>query len=204
MLKDKFTKLCNNFSNDKELISKLWQEIEEAYSKKNRHYHTLKHLEYIYSELPKLDVVTEFAIFYHDIIYDVTRTDNEEQSALFCKERLANLCVEPSIIKDVVTLINETKTHNPSTTRNTLFLDADLSILGGGADRYISYTKQIRKEYSIFSQSDYYIGRKKVLKHFLAKEKIYHSDYFYNKYETIARENIKKELYFLESTQKHL
>ena len=186
MLKDKFTKLCNNFSNDKELISKLWQEIEEAYTKKSRHYHTLKHLEHIYSELPKLDIVTEFAIFYHDIIYDVKRADNEQQSALLCKERLASLSVDLSTIKDAVALVNETKTHNPSTTRNTLFLDADLAILGSEAKIYIKYTKQIRREYAVFDEATYFEGRKKVLKHFLGKDRIYHSDYFYFKYEAKA------------------
>ena len=197
MLKDKFIKLCKNFSTGKELTLKLWQEIEDAYTQANRHYHTLKHLENIYKELPKLDNVAEFAIFYHDIIYDVKRVDNEQKSALFCEDRLTCLNVDASIIKDTVTLINETKTHNPSTRANALFLDADLSILGSDTDKYISYTKQIRKEYSIFSQSDYYTGRKKVLKHFLVKERIYHSDNFYNKYETKARENIKKELDFI-------
>ena len=197
MLKNKFIKLCKNFSTDKELTLKLWQEIEDAYTQANRHYHTLKHLENIYKELPKLDFITEFAIFYHDIIYDVKRVDNEQKSALFCEDRLTCLNVDASIIKDTVTLINETKTHNPSTRANALFLDADLSILGSNTDKYISYTKQIRKEYSIFNQSDYYTGRKKVLKHFLVQERIYHSRGFYNKYEAKARENIKKELDFI-------
>ncbi len=194
MLKDKFIKLCKNFSTDKELTLKLWQEIEDAYSQANRHYHTLKHLENIYNELPKLDFVTEFAIFYHDIIYDVKQTDNEQKSALFCKDRLTCLNVDISIIEDTVTLINETKTHNPSSKCNALFLDADLSILGSNEDIYENYTKQIRAEYAVYSQSDYYTGRKKVLKHFLEKERIYHSDYFYNKYEAKARENIENEL----------
>ena len=197
MLKVKFTKLCNNFSNDTELISKLWQEIEGAYTQENRHYHTLKHLEYICNELPKLDTVTEFAIFYHDIIYDVKRTNNEEKSALLCKERLASLCVDLSIIKDTVALINETKTHNPSSKANALFLDADLAILGSDNDTYTDYAKQIRAEYIIYNQEEYNTGRKKVLKHFLKKERIYHSNYFYNKYEEKARENIRKELDFM-------
>jgi len=197
MLKDKFTSLCNRFSKNSKLILSLWDEIEKSYKQNSRHYHTLKHLENIYKELPKYDKVTEFSIFYHDIIYDVTKLDNEFQSAKICKQKLTLLGVKPIIIDEITQLINETKTLNPSSTRNALFLDADLSILGSETDKYINYTKQIRKEYSIFSQLDYCIGRKKVLMHFLEKEKIYHSTYFYNKYEAKARENITKELKFL-------
>ena len=51
MLKTKFITLCQNFSKDKALISLLWQEIQLAYSKPTRYYHTLKHLEEIYKEL---------------------------------------------------------------------------------------------------------------------------------------------------------
>ena len=194
MLKDKFTKLCKNFSTDKELTLKLWQEIEDAYTQANRHYHTLKHLENIYNELPKLDFITEFSIFYHDIIYDVKRVDNEQKSALFCEDRLTCLNVDTSIIENTATLINETKTHNPNSKCNALFLDADLSILGSNEESYKEYTNQIRREYDIFTQSDYNIGRKKVLKHFLDKDRIYHTDYFYTKYEAKARENIENEL----------
>ena len=95
MLKTKFTALCQNFSKDKALISSLWQEIQLVYSKPTRHYHTLKHLEEIYKELQSFNLtpLLEFAIFYHDIVYDVKRDDNEEQSALLAKKRLEELSV---------------------------------------------------------------------------------------------------------------
>ena len=95
MLENKFKILCQNFSKDTELISLLWQEIRVAYYNPMRYYHTLKHLEHIYKELHSFRVnpLIEFAIFYHDIIYDATRDDNEDQSALLAKERLEELNV---------------------------------------------------------------------------------------------------------------
>ncbi len=197
MLRDRFTTLCKNFNSNQVLIDQLWLEIEEAYQNSRRHYHNLWHLEKIYSELPKYDFVTEFAIFYHDIIYDVTASDNEEQSAQLCKERLVHLNVEPTTIMETTTLIRETKTHNPSSPRNALFLDADLAILGSSYDEYKKYSQQIRAEYRDFSKKEYIKGRKRVLTHFLKREKIYHSKYFYAKYEEKARENILKELHTL-------
>lgn len=79
MLKNKFKTLCQNFSKDEKLITELWQEIKTAHSEPTRYYHTLTHLEHIYKELDtfKLSPLLEFAIFYHDIVYDAKQNDNE-------------------------------------------------------------------------------------------------------------------------------
>ena len=195
MLKTKFTTLCQNFSKDKALISLLWQEIQLAYSKPTRHYHTLKHLEDIYIELQpfKLTSILEFAIFYHDIVYDVKRDDNEEQSALLAKKRLEELSVPSMFIEKISQLIIETKIHKASSKLNALFLDADLSILGSSQERYKEYVQDVRKEYAFYDDTTYFSGRKKVLESFLDKERIYESRYFYDKYERQARVNILME-----------
>jgi len=195
MLKTKFITLCQNFSKDKALISLLWQEIQLAYSKPTRYYHTLKHLEEIYKELQpfKLTPILEFAIFYHDVVYDVKRDDNEKQSALLAKKRLEELSVPSMLIEEVSQLIIETKIHKAFSKLNALFLDADLSILGSSQKRYKEYTQNVRKEYAFYDDTTYFSGRKKVLESFLDKERIYESRYFYDKYERQARVNILME-----------
>ena len=194
MLQKRFNHLCKNFTNDTLLIKYLWLEIEKAYSSPTRHYHTLAHLKQLYTVLPTLDAVTEFAIFYHDIVYDVLRHDNEEQSALICKEQLNHLAVPSFIIEETMQLIRETKAHNTSSRRNALFLDADLAILGSREILYLKYIKHVRQEYSVYSEIDYIKGRKKVLMHFLGKARIYLSYYFYEHYEKKARANLQEEL----------
>ncbi len=190
MIKNKFRILCQNFTNDENLIHQLWQEIEIAHSAENRYYHTLKHLEQLYVELPKLDVVTEFSIFYHDLVYDASKDNNEKESAKLCEERLNVLGVPQKLIKKIIQLINETKTHEPSSQTNALFLDADLAILGSSKKVYQTYIEYIHKEYAIYDDITYKKGRKKVLKNFLKKSKIYQSSYFYDKYEKQAQQNI--------------
>lgn len=76
-------------------------------------------------------------------------------------------------------------------------MDADLSILGKSSQVYLEYTKQIRKEYSIYPHFLYKPGRKKALEHFLALESIFKTEYFKKKYEIRARENIEFELSIL-------
>lgn len=75
MLQKTFENLCGIYTNDKELVLKFWREIELAYSAPTRHYHTLIHLENVYSHLQHVkenikhwDAVL-FALFYHDIVY---------------------------------------------------------------------------------------------------------------------------------------
>lgn len=45
MLKQTFIALLTKYTNDQDLITELWVEIERKYSDKKRYYHTLNHLE---------------------------------------------------------------------------------------------------------------------------------------------------------------
>jgi len=201
ILKDRFETLCLNFTKDKVLIEKFWIEIENNYSGKSRYYHNLQHLENMFEEIDavrnqieKFDNIS-FSIFYHDVIYDATSKLNEEKSADVAKERLEVLALNNEDLQQVYEQILATKSHQKSENKDTNFLlDADLSVLGKSNEVYSEYTKQIRKEYSIYPDFLYKSGRKKVLQHFLGLESIYKTEFFRNKYENQARENIEFEL----------
>lgn len=201
ILKDRFETLCLNFSKDKNLIDVFWQEVEKKYSAKNRYYHNLQHLETLFKEIENVKAQIEnfnnilFSIFYHDIIYDATSKLNEEKSADVAKERLETLGLNNEDLQQVYEQILATKSHQKSENEDTNFLlDADLSVLGKSDDAYLEYTKQIRKEYSIYPDFLYKPGRKKVLEHFLELENIFKTEYFRGKFEIQARENIESEL----------
>lgn len=201
MLKEVFIQLGYSYQQDEKLALTLWKEIEKSYSSKKRHYHNLSHLSALINELtPCRQMISDwdillFSIFYHDIVYKVLRSDNEEKSAELAVERLQQLGIEPGRIEKCRQQIIATKSHNDTGDRDTqLFTDADLSILGQSPDVYDAYCKQIRKEYSIYPDIVYNPGRKKVLDHFLKMEKIYKTDWFFSKYETTARLNLQREL----------
>lgn len=201
ILKDRFEKLCLNFTENKILVDKFWIEIENNYSGKSRHYHNLQHLENMFEEIDavrnqieKFDNIS-FSIFYHDIIYDASSKLNEEKSADIAKERLEILSVNNDGIQRIYEQISATKSHKKSDNEDINFLlDADLSILGKSSEVYLEYTKQIRKEYSIYPNFLYKPGRKKVLQHFLELESIFKTEYFRGKYEIQAKKNIIFEL----------
>ena len=196
MLEDKFKLLCQNFTHNTKIINQLWLEIEREYSSKNRYYHTLRHLQSIYKVLEpfKLDTLLEFSIFYHDIIYDVKASNNEEQSAFFAKKSMKQLNVPTKLQEEVFNLIIETKTHQTNCEENALFIDADLAILGSSKKNYQEYILNIRKEYAHYSDKIYKNSRKKVLESFLKEERIYKSKHFYEYFEEQAKSNIKSEI----------
>lgn len=201
ILKDRFETLSINFTNDKSLIESFWLEIEKNYSAKNRYYHNLQHLETLFEEIENIQAEIEnfnnisFSIFYHDIIYDATSKLNEEKSAGIAQEKLGYLGLNNEDIQKIHQQISATKSHEKSDKEDTNFLlDADLSILGKSDEAYLEYTKQIRKEYSIYPDFLYKPGRKKVLEHFLQLESIFKTEYFKEKYEIQARKNIESEL----------
>lgn len=198
-----FKNLVQKHTQDNSLEENLWLEIETYYNSKKRHYHTLSHLENLFAALfpiqEKLEdwETIQFSIFYHDIIYNASKHDNEEKSALLAIERLKEIGLPEDKILKCNHQILMTKSHEISDNDTNYFTDADLSILGNPRKTYEDYFKQIRKEYRIYPDFMYNRGRKKALKHFLEMERIFKTDYFFEKYEKQARLNLLNELEFL-------
>lgn len=203
-LKNQFEQLCYLFTEDQQLTNSLWKEIETKYSEKGRHYHNLLHLENMFNELEMVKsnisdfTAISFSVFYHDVVYDATSKTNEEKSAAKAEKRLAELHLDKNKISIISEQILATKSHQRSDYKDTNYLlDADLSVLGKDFKTYLEYTQNIRKEYSIYPDFLYKPGRKKVLKHFLELKSIFKTDYFKQKYEAQAKENIAEELQLL-------
>lgn len=200
-LKQTYLSLLSKYSSNQE----LWKEVENSYSSAGRHYHTLIHLEnlleqltVIHDKIDNWDAVL-FTLFYHDIVYDALKGDNEEQSADVALKHMQQLGITEEICQTVKEQIIATKSHILTEDSDTnCFLDADLSILGQSFDLYTTYFKEVRKEYSIYPDDVYSPGRLKVLKHIISMDRIFKTTYFYDKFELQARDNIKREIELLQ------
>ena len=199
MLKEKFLKLIRKYSDNEDYNLECWDEIEQHYTSKSRHYHNLEHLENMLNELEKvkpqiqeLDTLL-FSIYYHDIVYKPTKSDNEHQSALLFEKRISRTSFPH--VDACMTQIELTKEHQLATDEDTNFLlDIDLSVLGKNPEEYKQYSDNIRKEYRIYPDFMYRKGRLKVLKNMLALDAIYKTEFFKQAYENQARENLKLEI----------
>ncbi len=201
MLQHIYYRLAEKYCRDPKLINQFWAEIENNYSDDARAYHTLVHLNHLLYHLNAVELEIRdwdsilFSLFYHDMIYDVLKQDNEERSAGVAKDHLQRLGFPEVKMKHCISVIMATKSHAMSTDKDTnFFTDADLSILGEQEATYNAYTLQIRQEYSNYPDLAYREGRKKVITHFLAMDFIFKTKYFYEKFEKQARSNLAREL----------
>jgi predicted metal-dependent HD superfamily phosphohydrolase len=204
MLKQTFIKLLTNYTDSDRLTNELWTEIDKNYSSKKRHYHTLQHLDSLLAQLTDVKAEIQnwntilFTLYYHDIIYNSLKSDNEEKSAELAEKRMNQILVSNDKIEHCKKQILATKSHIQSTDNDTnYFTDADLSVLGQTWETYSLYYKNVRKEYSIYPDFVYNPGRKKVLNHFLSMDGIFKTDFFHNKFETQAKQNLQKEIELL-------
>lgn len=205
-LKNNWIQLASKYCEDLALIHSYWEEIESHYTSTKRHYHTLSHISNMLQQsemnqewLEDFDVVN-FAIWYHDIVYNPIKNNNELKSAELANERLQSFTLDEHRLRTIEKLINSTKTHEiliSSNQDNSYFLDFDLSILGTEWETYEHYTKNVRKEYSMYPDFLYNSGRKKVLLNFLNRDHLYFTEKFRNELEAQARENLQKEISLL-------
>ncbi|PWV49532.1 hypothetical protein [Chitinophaga sp. S165] len=202
LLQNFWQQLLERYTDNQDLIDEGYRIIDTRYSEQHRHYHNLRHID-IMIDLQQVHAhhitdndTVSFAIFFHDIVYDVKQSDNEELSALAARAFLQRTSFPAERIAEVMAFIRATKSHL-NTSNNTdldYFLDFDLSILGTGDREYFTYAEQIRREYRMYSDTQFKIGRKKVLAHFLALPAIYKTAIFREEREAIARENLDTEL----------
>jgi predicted metal-dependent HD superfamily phosphohydrolase len=204
VLKETFTRLLTNYTDNDRLTNELWTEIEKNYSSKKRHYHTLQHLDNLLAQLTEVKGEIQnwetilFTLYYHDIIYNSLKSDNEEKSAELAEKRMKQISVSNDKIGLCKEQILATKSHIQSTNSDTnYFTDADLSVLGQTWETYSLYYKNVRKEYSIYPDLVYNPGRKKVLNHFLTMDRIFKTGFFYKKFERQAKQNLQKEMELL-------
>jgi predicted metal-dependent HD superfamily phosphohydrolase len=194
--------LASRHTSDQSVIESLFNSIAEHYSEDARAYHDLSHIQSLLALSESLlDKIQNrdahyFAVWFHDVIYDTQRPDNEEKSAEFAGEALARLGVPEQTITVVREMILATKHHRAAGLSWDMkaFLDLDTSILGAPEEVYQEYSRAIRKEYSWVPDVMYREGRTKVLNDFLGRDRIYQTEEIGAKYEAQARRNIAEEI----------
>ena len=201
-LQEIYSELLSNIGFSANDIQKNWLDLEKAYSGKSRHYHNLTHIKDMIMSFDnyhnQLDNPNEilFSIFYHDVVYSASKKDNELKSAEYALSILSeNTTLNKQLVFDAICATQQHQ-HNEIEDINWL-IDFDLKILARDWDDYKIYFEQIRKEYRIYPDFLYKLGRAKALKHFLENEYIFQTEEFRSLYEEKARLNIEKEILLL-------
>jgi predicted metal-dependent HD superfamily phosphohydrolase len=172
-----------------------------AYQDPSRSYHNLGHIVQCLRELDQLRAhcdspeSVELAIWYHDVVYDPTRHDNEERSADLAADGMKGAGLPDERILCVVELIHATKhTHPPITRDAQILADIDLSILGREPEAFDAYERGVRQEYAHVDDRAFREGRAAILRRFLARPSLFSTPPMRDHYESSARQNLQRSL----------
>lgn len=175
--------------------------LVSAHAESHRAYHTLdhiaaclRHLDDVRDLADRPDEI-EMALWFHDAIYAPFSATNEEDSAVWAADWLQNKGLDKSGLARISNHILDTKTHDtPTTIDGQLMLDIDLSILGTPERVYDEFETHIRREYRLVPGFIFRKKRKSILQGFLARERLYSSDYFFDLLAAQARVNLERAI----------
>jgi predicted metal-dependent HD superfamily phosphohydrolase len=171
--------------------------LEAGYAEPHRAYHTAEHIRDCLDRLAEstdepAGPSVEAALWFHDLVYDPRRDDNEAASAALAGLLMAQARVPATPLTDVQRLILLTRHFDiPSDPSGRLTCDVDLSILGRPPAEFEEFERRIRAEYAWVPEGRYRKERSRVLAGFLARLHLYHTPYFRNRYEDSARLNLQ-------------
>jgi predicted metal-dependent HD superfamily phosphohydrolase len=189
----------------------LKRELSALYQADDRHYHSLAHIEAMlalagdYRASLHDPEAVEAAIWFHDAIYNSRAKDNEARSAALAEKKLAGR-TDAQRLGRITAMIIATATHempqfgDENAARDAaLFLDMDLAILGATPDAFDAYEQAVRREYGWVEEPMWRAGRSAVLKNFLARPRIFHTEEFRQRFEAQARQNMARSIEALEA-----
>ena len=187
--------------------------LREAYASPPRAYHHFGHVQDVLTHYRAVDVGPGWhrpvevwlAVLYHDAVYVPGRGDNEAASARLAVEHIERWWPQAGIdAQRVADLILMTARHGALDAEAAgpgeagedarLFLDCDMAILGATPEVFAAYDRAIAEEYSAVPRWLYRIKRRRFFKTLLASERIFLSDFFRDRIEAPARDNLRATL----------
>ena len=165
----------------------------------DRRFHNLNHVEdclHRFDEVASLltdpDAV-EIAIWFHDAIYVPSDAKNERLSAeLFLAQSTG---AEPAFRRRVCGLILSTRHQRPACSHDRRFIeDIDLAGFGAPWDEFMRHGALLREEFAAQSDEEYRAGQLNFLRRLAQRRWFFSTDYYRERHETRARENLDRLL----------
>ena len=186
--------------------------LEAAYATPPRAYHHFGHVQEVLHRFAEVTVgpgwtqpaEVYLAVLYHDAVYEAGRKDNEARSADLARAEIARWLPDLGVdTLRVAELVKLTARHGQLGLEDfgddgfsldaRHFLDCDMAILGAAPDVFNAYDQGIADEYlGKVPGFLFRLNRKKFLKALLARERIYLSDCFHQRYDAQARNNLAR------------
>ncbi|WP_343519176.1 hypothetical protein [Sphingomonas sp.] len=143
--------------------------VIERFAASDLAYHNASHIAHMLDGLDRWfaaeltardERILRYAIWLHDLFYDVEASDNERRSADI---GLALLRWPEDELRELEACIMATKGHAAGDRLPALLVDLDLSILAAEREGYRRYALAIRDEYRRYPDATYRAGRVRIL-----------------------------------------
>lgn len=188
----------NASSANAEEIARIWESLSGHYDEPQRRYHNLDHISHCLTQLDlALDSIAEadaieLAIWFHDVIYDVDRSDNEARSAAFFGQ-IALPFMAATFIKRVHALILATTHISPADDLACQYMvDIDLSSFGLPWEDFRADSEALREEQANTPDDEFYAGKLGFLQILIGRPEIFQTGFFRARLEHQARNNIQR------------
>ena len=200
-LQAEWTRLCERLGVEPDYGAEVWARLVTAYGGPQRHYHTLDHIAAVVANGIRLRDRFEapdaalLALFFHDVVYDPARRDNETLSADTLEAWLGGR-IDAGVSTFCRAAIEATASHAAHGDVDIdLVLDIDMAILGAPRDAYLRYAEGVAREYlPVYGLDAYAAGRAELfLKPTLARGSLFLTEPFIG-LEDQARANMAEEL----------
>ena len=185
----------------------IHQRLLDGYGETHRHYHTLDHIEHCLAmfdlcrHLVGRPDALELAIWFHDIILQPGRHDNEARSADYYLELSAG--AHPQETRQLVHGLIMATLHNGDSIDDDdgiYMVDIDLSSFGLPWQDFLRDSRAIRAENPQLSDSQYFLNQTGFQRSLLARPRFFHSDFFYQRLEKQARANLARYFEHLDNS----
>ena len=177
----------------------VYAELGRLFSAPFRRYHTLDHvrdclcrLDDVAALLVDPDAV-ELALWFHDAVYEMDAGTNEQHSAeLFAKLAAG---AEPAFRRRVCGLIMATRHVGGERDHDRRFIvDIDLAGFGASWDEFMRNGALLREESPAKTDAQYHRGQISFLQRLQRRRSFFATDYFRDRYEARARDNLRRLL----------
>jgi predicted metal-dependent HD superfamily phosphohydrolase len=176
-------------------------DLLRRWAEPGRTYHGVDHLQDCLARLDRAPAdgadrdLVEAALWFHDAVYDSRAADNEARSAELARATLTALGVPDHRASAAADLVLSTRHREPPRGPEArLLCDIDLAVLGDPAEDFDRYDQAIRLEYAWVPEATYRRERAAVLRALLAREPLYATAHFRDRYEPSARSNLRRAL----------
>lgn len=181
-------------------IQPILNDLQSIYEHPSRVYHNIDHINNMLEKLTESEHLAEhphrivLSIWFHDAVYDATRSDNELKSAEFWIRKMTSYLLDEPLQwgkRAILATIDHLPNSDPDI---QLLLDLDLVSMGSSWELFQENTEKIRQEYIHVPDETFRKGRATFLETFLKRPRLFGTKYWYNLLEEKARDNIGRAI----------